>query len=141
MRFLLLASSAALSAGAQTAPPPVTPPKAVARQTDGAAPRTAAPANAAPQTTPAIPPAGSPSEAEAAAPDAEGESGEGEEIVVTGRKPVGSVVGDIPPEQTLSPADIRSYGVSSVADLLTELSPQTYIVTFSGSAGAKSRSA
>ncbi|MEJ8630731.1 hypothetical protein P0F65_14310 [Sphingomonas sp. I4] len=33
--------------------------------------------------------------------------------------------GDIPPEQQLSPADVRAYGVSSVADLLTELAPQT----------------
>ena len=47
------------------------------------------------------------------------------DIVVQGVKPPGSVVGDIPPEQTLGPADIRSYGVSSVADLLNELSPQT----------------
>ena len=125
MRFLLLASSAALPAWAQTAPPPVTPPEVVAAPTASAAPSTAAPADAAAQTPPAIPPAGSPSEAEAATPEAEGDAGEGEEIVVTGRKPVGSVVGDIPPEQTLSPADIRSYGVSSVADLLTELSPQT----------------
>ena len=44
---------------------------------------------------------------------------------MTGRRPPGSVVGDIPAEQILSPADIRSYGVSSVSDLLTELGPQT----------------
>ncbi|RZF65759.1 TonB-dependent receptor [Sphingomonas populi] len=50
---------------------------------------------------------------------------ENADIVVQGVKPPGSVVGDIPPEQTLGPADIRSYGVSSVADLLNELSPQT----------------
>ncbi len=35
------------------------------------------------------------------------------------------MIGDIPPDQQLSPADIRSYGVSSVSDLLTELAPQT----------------
>ncbi|MEG3087482.1 TonB-dependent receptor [Sphingomonas sp. PB4P5] len=49
----------------------------------------------------------------------------GEEIVVTGQRPPGSVPGDITPEKTLSPADIRSYGVSSIGDLLTELAPQT----------------
>jgi uncharacterized membrane protein YgcG len=117
--FLLLASGAAIPAWAQTAPSPSAPVIA-----PGAAPASsAAPlaGTAAVQT----PPAGSPSEADAATPEAQGEAGEGEDIVVTGRKPVGSVVGDIPPEQTLSPADIRSYGVSSVADLLTELSPQT----------------
>lgn len=35
------------------------------------------------------------------------------------------MVGDIDPEVTLSPADIRSYGVNNVSDLLDELSPQT----------------
>ena len=33
--------------------------------------------------------------------------------------------GDIPPEIQLNQADIRAYAVSSVADLLTELAPQT----------------
>ena len=48
------------------------------------------------------------------------------DIIVTGQRNLpGAVVGDIPPEQQLGPADIRSYGVSSVADLLTELAPQT----------------
>ena len=60
---------------------------------------------------------------------------EGEEIVVTGsRKLPGSVVGDIPPDQTLGQAEIRSYGVSSISDLLTELSPQT--TSGRGSGGA-----
>ncbi|MBX9797687.1 TonB-dependent receptor, partial [Sphingomonas sp.] len=50
---------------------------------------------------------------------------EGGDVVVTaGRRLPGAVIGDIPPDQVLSPADIRSYGVSSVADLLTELGPQ-----------------
>jgi iron complex outermembrane receptor protein len=50
----------------------------------------------------------------------------GPDVVVEGnRLPPGSVVGDIPPEHVLSPADIRSYGVSSLSDLLTELAPQT----------------
>jgi len=47
------------------------------------------------------------------------------DIVVQGQKPPGSVIGDIPPEETLSPADIRSYGVSTIADLLDELAPET----------------
>ncbi|WP_333573478.1 TonB-dependent receptor [Sphingomonas sp.] len=49
----------------------------------------------------------------------------GEEIVITAGEPRGSVKGDIPPEITLNQADIRAYAVSSVADLLTELAPQT----------------
>ena len=47
------------------------------------------------------------------------------EIVVTGQRPAGSVIGDIPPEVTFNPADIRSFGVSSLSDLLDELAPQT----------------
>lgn len=54
-----------------------------------------------------------------------GEAEEQPEIVVTGRRQPGTVIGDIPAEQQLSPADIRSYGVSSVAELLNELAPQT----------------
>ncbi|HVJ00176.1 MAG TPA: TonB-dependent receptor [Sphingomonas sp.] len=46
-------------------------------------------------------------------------------VVQASRKPRGSVIGDIPPDQQLGPADIRGYGVSSIDDLLTELGPQT----------------
>ena len=48
------------------------------------------------------------------------------DIIVRGTRGLpGAVVGDIPPEEQLGPADIRSYGVNSVADLLTELAPLT----------------
>jgi uncharacterized membrane protein YgcG len=50
---------------------------------------------------------------------------EGEEIVVAGQKPRGSVVGDIAPEVTLNAGDVRALGVSSVTELLDELAPQT----------------
>jgi len=50
---------------------------------------------------------------------------EDNEIIVTGQKLPGSVIGDIPAEVELSPADVRAYGVNSIADLLDELSPQT----------------
>jgi len=52
------------------------------------------------------------------------EEGEVQEVVVTGELP-GQVKSDIPPEVTLSTADVRAYGVSSIADLLNELTPQT----------------
>ncbi|SFR82231.1 hypothetical protein [Sphingomonas jatrophae] len=58
-----------------------------------------------------------------------------EEVVVTGRKPEGSVVGDIAPEVTLNGADIRSYGVSSLSELLAELAPQTGSVQGRGGEG------
>ncbi len=49
---------------------------------------------------------------------------EGEEIVVTGQRERGAVVGDIEPEIQLNAADVRALGVSSIGDLLTELGPQ-----------------
>uniref|UniRef100_UPI0035C99CFF TonB-dependent receptor n=1 Tax=uncultured Sphingomonas sp. TaxID=158754 RepID=UPI0035C99CFF len=52
------------------------------------------------------------------------DSEEGPDIVVQGQKQPGSVIGDIPPEQTLGQADIRSYGVGSITELLDELAPQ-----------------
>ncbi|MEI9927814.1 MAG: TonB-dependent receptor [Sphingomonas sp.] len=36
------------------------------------------------------------------------------------------MVGDIKPDETLSAADVRAYGVSSISDLLTELAPQLH---------------
>ncbi|HEU5066938.1 MAG TPA: TonB-dependent receptor [Sphingomicrobium sp.] len=45
-------------------------------------------------------------------------------IVVTGSKPRGSVVGDIPPEQTLDSRDIQATGATSIDELLTALGPQ-----------------
>ncbi len=76
------------------------------------------------QAPAAAAPAGAQTPAQTASPEAEEETAE--DIVVTGsRTQRGSVVGDIAPEEQLSPADIRSYGVSSVTELLNELSPQT----------------
>lgn len=45
--------------------------------------------------------------------------------VTAARSLPGAVVGDIPPEQSLSPRDIRAYGVSTVSELITALEPQT----------------
>lgn len=47
-----------------------------------------------------------------------------QELVVSGSRPVGSVIGDITPELTLSPQEIRAYGTASVSELLEALSPQ-----------------
>ena len=55
----------------------------------------------------------------------EEEGAEGEEIVVTGQRPRGSVIGDIPPEIQLDARDIRAYGASNLAELLEALAPQT----------------
>ncbi|MBR0553104.1 TonB-dependent receptor [Stakelama marina] len=49
----------------------------------------------------------------------------GTEIVVTGERQRGAVIGDIPPEEQLDQGDIQSYGAASVSELLDALSPLT----------------
>lgn len=114
---LMLASAMPAIAQAQVATPPATPsqaPTPAVTTTDGT------PAAAAAQTPPA------PQRAQAEPqPEADEEGADEGDVVVTARREPGKVPGDIPPEQQLSPADIRAYGVSSVSDLLTELAPQT----------------
>ncbi|MEO6255945.1 MAG: TonB-dependent receptor, partial [Sphingomicrobium sp.] len=50
--------------------------------------------------------------------------GDEEEIVVTGQRPRGSVVGDIPPENTLTGRDVRATGATDITELLEALAPQ-----------------
>jgi len=47
-----------------------------------------------------------------------------DEIVVTGARERGAVLGDIRPEEQLNAADVRALGISTINDLLTELGPQ-----------------
>ncbi|WP_443970494.1 TonB-dependent receptor [Sphingobium sp. CR28] len=58
----------------------------------------------------------------AVAPDVAGM--EEEEIVVTGGRERGAVVGDVKPELQYNAGDVRALGVSSVSELLAELGPQ-----------------
>jgi len=53
------------------------------------------------------------------------DEGEGQEIVVQGQRPRGSVVGDIPPENTLTSRDIRATGATSISELLDSIASQT----------------
>ena len=53
------------------------------------------------------------------------EEGDGQEIVVTGQRPRGSVVGDIPAENVLSSRDVRATGATSIQELLAAIAPQT----------------
>ena len=73
------------------------------------------------QTTPSAPAAES-SDAEAQEPSTTAST-----VTVTAHRPPqpGAVVGDIKPELQLDPSDIRSFGVSTVTELLQELSPET----------------
>ncbi|MFW2851585.1 TonB-dependent receptor plug domain-containing protein [Sphingomonas sp. TX0543] len=69
------------------------------------------------------------------APAAETDATQQEDIVVTGQALPGSVVGDIPAENRLTPADIAAYGVDSVSDLLDQISDQTSSIQGRGSSG------
>jgi hypothetical protein len=55
---------------------------------------------------------------------AAGEPAKDREIVVTGHRPRGSVIGDIPPERSFNPIDIRAYGADDIGGLLEALGPQ-----------------
>ncbi len=59
----------------------------------------------------------------AAGPDLPTGAG-GSDILVTGQRPRGSVIGDIPPERTLNPLDIRAYGATDIQELIQTLGPQ-----------------
>lgn len=74
----------------------------------------------------APPPAASPPATEpAASADPTDDESEAPEIVVTGTRERGTVIGDIPPENQLDRREIRAYGASSISELLTALAPQT----------------
>ena len=45
-------------------------------------------------------------------------------IVVTGQRPRGSVVGDIPPERTYDSRDVRATGATNINELLEALAPE-----------------
>lgn len=74
------------------------------------------PPAAASSSAPAAQPA--PDEA-ALAPDEE------DTITVVGQRPRGSVVGDIPPENTLTSRDIRATGATTISELLDAVAAQT----------------
>ena len=51
------------------------------------------------------------------------EFADGDTIVVTGQRR-GTVIGDIPPENVLTPADVRATGATSINELIEALAPQ-----------------
>lgn len=112
----LLLATAAHPALAQTAP--VTPvPALVPAQT------TATPATPPVATTTAQTPTPTPTP-RAAPVESDEETEAPTEVTVVGQRERGSVPGDIQPEQVLRPAEIRSYGASSIDELITALAPQ-----------------
>jgi iron complex outermembrane receptor protein len=82
-----------------------------------------APPPAPADTTPADAAAAAAEPDPEAADDADAE--EGEDIVITGTRERGAVIGDIEPEVQLNRRDIRSYGAGSISELLDALAPQT----------------
>ena len=70
-----------------------------------------------------LPPRPQPAVASQTVTDEEGE--EIEEITVTGARPRGSVVGNIPPENVLDSRDIRATGATSISELLDSIATQT----------------
>lgn len=90
----------------------------------------AQPASAAPSATKPAPPKLPPPKAPASEAPAEGVENEVSEVVVRASPNIyqslpGAVVGDIAPDVIINPAEIQSYGVSTVTELLAELSPET----------------
>ena len=58
-----------------------------------------------------------------APPSAPSDAGSGD-VVVTGQRPRGAVIGDIPAERTFSPLEIRAFGVGDIEELIGALGPQ-----------------
>lgn len=108
----ILGCVAAGGAHAQDAQSPAPAPRPPAQTPKAAAPSAANPAAAPAAAQKPVTPEDLDTEVEAVTITASG-------------KPYGAVLGDIPPEETFSAADVRSFGVSSMEDLLTELTPQT----------------
>ena len=84
-------------------------------------------AQEAPSNPPTQAPAQSARPATGAQPAADDPYADEEEptVTVTGQKPRGSVVGDIPPENTLTSRDIRATGATSISELLDAVAAQT----------------
>jgi hypothetical protein len=88
----------------------------------------ASPTTSSPTTTSATqPPQPSTGPAPSTAPAADVPDDLGDDegaIVITGAKPRGSVVGDIPPENTLDARDVRATGATNINELLDAIAPQ-----------------
>ena len=111
--ILLLAGTSLTPAFAQDAPPPARPP-----------------ATPAPPVQ-AVPPAAEP-DAEAPAAEAPADAAspaasedDDNDIVVTGQRLRGEVEGNVRPEQRLDENAIRSYGATTIGELVDALAPQT----------------
>lgn len=71
-----------------------------------------------------LPPVKDPEVAPQAAPSAALPPAREGEIIVSGQRPRGSVIGDISPVRAFDPFDIDAYGVSNIGELIQALGPQ-----------------
>src|SRR5690348_17015338 len=86
---------------------------------------------------PAWPAAAQTAQAKSSAPQAAAPAGQSEdedEIVVKGKPPRGSVVGDIPPQTVLHSRDVKATGATSLDELLDAIAPDIGAARSSGSA-------
>lgn len=79
---------------------------------------------ATPAAAQGAPPPAQPTPVEAPAEDEPVDELDGEEIVVTGGRRRGTVVGDIPPENILGTRDVRATGATDITELLEAIAPQ-----------------
>jgi hypothetical protein len=77
--------------------------------------------------------AASAQQAQRSAPLANGQNGDEDDIVVTGKPPRGSVIGDIPPETVLNSHDVRATGATTFDELLEAIAPDIGAARESGS--------
>ena len=92
-----------------------------------------APANTS--SPPAASSAQPPSASASPAPNAEPSDQSGdEEVVVTGKPPRGSVIGDIPPVNVLHSRDVRATGATSLDELLDSIAPDIGVARGAGAA-------
>jgi hypothetical protein len=57
-----------------------------------------------------------------------------DDIVITGKPPRGSVIGDVPPEKVLKGRDVKATGATSIDELLDAIAPDIGVARGSGSA-------
>src|SRR5690348_2192626 len=79
-------------------------------------------------------PAASSSSPPTAAATAPAPDSDDEDIVVTGKPPRGSVIGDIPPVNVLSSRDVKATGATSFDELLDAIAPDIGLARGAGAA-------
>ena len=115
---LALAGMAQAQSGQSATPPAAQTPSTGASSQSSSSQSTSSKSTSAPKSPPKPAPKPAPQ-------DEDDEDDAPPTVTVKAKHLPGAVIGDIKPELSLSPVDIQSYGVSTVAELINELAPQT----------------